>query len=244
MSSRQLPKGGRGKTNLSYNIHYGYKYPMKPAKTARAAAPARTRTPATPAPRRAPKSDTARRVRRRVRGRDPAAPWTARDRAGFIRRLAEGQPVAEAARAIGRTPTSALAERNRDPGFAARWDSVVDCAFEVLETRLLSIAIGGVGEEQAEFARAAPSRARDETRLARWILANLRNPRPAPSGTPAPARGRGSRAAPAAMPGPAPAAAPQGLDPVAEQERINRLIDEVAERIAEAEARMAQAPLH
>lgn len=220
-------------SRLSYKVHIGYFCRMKTAKTARAAAPARTRA-ADPAPRHALRPASPRRPRRLVRGRDPAAPWTDRERAAFIRALSDGLAVAEAAASVGRTLTSALAERSRDPRFAARWDAVLDCAFEVLETRLLSVAIGGVAEEAVAYGSGS-GRARDDTRLAQWILANLRD------GRAGDATGLGSgRRGGAAARAPAPAGpARERLDAAAEQARIDRLIDEVAEKIAAAEAQLA-----
>lgn len=192
----------------------------------------------------------ARKARRLVRRRDPAAPWTDRDRARFLRALAEGSAVPDAAAAIGRTVTSALAERSRDPGFAARWDCALDCAFEVLETRLLSLAIGGVAETPAPYDSGRPARRPDETRLARWILAHLRDNRAGAAGA-RPGRGQDSgRAAPQRSPDGGPArlaapAAPSGRpDPAVEQARIDRLIDEVADRIAAAEARLPARRMH
>ncbi len=175
-------------------------------------------------------------MRRPRRPRDPAAPWTERERTTFIARLAEGMSVVEAARLVGRTRTSALAERARDPLFAARWDSVLECAFEVLETRLLSRAIGGVAETMAPFGSGSGARAPDDTRLARWILSNLRErPWNARTSATTSASGAAGRAGAGRPIDPSPRG-PEPVDPRAEQERIDRLIAEVAARIAEAEA--------
>ncbi|WP_448581604.1 hypothetical protein [Thermaurantiacus sp.] len=215
---------------------------MRRAKTAKVeiVAPSHPVPVARVAPRHRGRMPLARKPRRLVRGRDPAAPWSAREQARFLAGLGDGLAVAEAAAAIGRTLISALAERSRDRRFAARWDCALDSAFEVLETRLLSVAIGGVAEETAAVAGGERGSSRDDMRLAQWILAHLRD---RGSGAGGASSSRGARAGGAAVSSRArelPGGAKAPLDPAAEQARIDRLIDEVAERIADAEARMAK----
>ncbi|MCS6987362.1 MAG: hypothetical protein NZM40_08045 [Sphingomonadaceae bacterium] len=146
-----------------------------------------------------------------------ARPWCADEKLRFLDALREGADVEAAARRCGRTRAGAFAERLRDPAFAEAWDEALGSELDVLETRLIARALARTGGESSD------ERAE---RLALQLLSRHR-----------------ARAAQQAAERPAPAAEASGpADPAALRRELDQLIERVAARIAEAEARVAQGP--
>lgn len=68
--------------------------------------------------------------------------WTKEKRERFLDLLAATGNASYSARQVGMSAWSAFALRRRDPAFASLWQESLDCAYDVLEARLLARALG------------------------------------------------------------------------------------------------------
>jgi hypothetical protein len=75
----------------------------------------------------------------------PSTPyhWTAALEDAFLAQLADSGSVRGAARAVGMSAKSAYARRRMHPDFAARWQSAVLSARDMLADRLLEVSFTG-----------------------------------------------------------------------------------------------------
>ncbi|WP_255326166.1 hypothetical protein [Sphingobium sp. EM0848] len=74
--------------------------------------------------------------------------WTPARRKLFMEALAATCNVAEAARAAGKSSSSAYAQKQRDPGFAREWQQALCVAYDELEALLLRQSLFGTEQEE------------------------------------------------------------------------------------------------
>lgn len=84
-----------------------------------------------------------------VQVRASSSRWTAANRARFLAKLAETLNVTAACRAVGLCDRGAYKLRQRDPGFAAAWETTIADAYARVEMLLLERALGGAPEGTA-----------------------------------------------------------------------------------------------
>lgn len=77
--------------------------------------------------------------------------WSDASREQFLSRLAETANVAESARSVGMSRSSAYAERRRNGDFARAWQHALEIALDELEMTVLERALCGV-EKQVFYA--------------------------------------------------------------------------------------------
>lgn len=97
--------------------------------------------------------------------------WTPANRKRFLAKLAETLNVAAASRAVGLSDRGAYLLRQRDPGFAAAWETTIAEAYARVEMLLLERALGGSAEGTGE----APCDARHLESLSERALLALLN---------------------------------------------------------------------
>ena len=172
--------------------------------------------------------DARRRPRLRLRVLRPApavrsGPWTVCEKSLFLERLADSDAVDVAARAAGRTRSSAFSERARDAIFAREWDSALDPRVVRLETLLLDRTIARL-EPVMAVEKLNEAAIRHDSTIGMWFLENLMPLR----------YGKPRASAPAA---PAPDRPAQRPENAAEDNaEVGRLIEAAAKRMEEAEA--------
>lgn len=163
---------------------------------------------------------------------------TAAQRRLFLLALGSTAGFEAACLAAGIAPGAVVAERVRNPRFAREWDRHLDACVAKLETLLVEKA-------SAALAKGLPEGdARDKwlTALVQWLLEPrrslaLQQQAPRPRAAEAAAKAR-----PACEPRPEPrtACGADAPDEAAEAERLAKLIESAARRLAEAEAQMAR----
>lgn len=148
--------------------------------------------------------------------------WPADLKRAFLEKLKLLENVAAAARAVSRTGSSAVAERARDPLFAASWDALLDPKLELMETLLLDRTISRLGPA-FDATKLTEAAIRHDANVCMWFLESRMPQR----------YGKGRSLAPASAAG-APAA--NAVNPASEAQRVDQLIALAEQRIAEAEA--------
>lgn len=154
--------------------------------------------------------------------------WTAAEQNRFVKLLTETDTVDAAARAVGRSRSSALAERARDRLFASAWDQALDPRVVHLETLLLDRTLSRLDPVMA-IGKLSNTEMRHDAALGMWFLENR-----------LPHRYGKSRLATAegGMDGRAPAPA----NPAADQAKVDALIAAAEQRMQEAEAFLREDP--
>jgi len=206
--------------SLSYIVHYGYFCAMSITHRARRVTPAPSRHP------------IERRAGPRLRIARPAAairkgPWTVAEQTIYLEALANSDAVEAAARAIGRSRSSALAERARNPAFARAWDATLDPKVDLLESLLLDRTIARL-EPQMDGSVISDVALRQHAAVSMFFL-EARKPE------------LYGKARATGQPGVVDAAPVQRDDPAARHHRIGEVIAAAERRIAEAEAEIASA---
>jgi len=200
---------------LSYNVQFGYIWPMKRQVSSLRLEPSRVSHAV----------KTLHRHRMLTARRPPAAKpegWSADLKQAFLAKLRVLENVRAAAREVGKTGSSAMAERARDPLFAEAWDDLLDPRLEEMETLLIDRTISRLGPAY-DATKLTEAAIRHDANLCMWFLESRMPQR----------YGKGRPAA-AAIPASAPVKSP--VNPAAEVQRVNQLIAAAEQRIAEAEA--------
>ncbi len=174
-----------------------------------------------------------------VRRKPRADGWSDSKQRDFIEALADGGSVAEAARAVHMSPSSAYRLR-RSPGgeaFARAWDAAVAQAVGMLVDVAFDRAINGTVEPVLDAdGRRIGSRHRPGDRMLMFLLAAHYPDRYGRQYRRRPARGEAEAPPPAPAPGPSVAEALDALTPVppAEPEKLMALADlDVAIEVAD-----------
>lgn len=88
-------------------------------------------------------SDRGRGARASLKGTNKRFYWSKRREARFLDHLAASGDVAAAAAAVNATPARLHQLRRADPGFAAAWREALLAGYEILEARLVGLALRG-----------------------------------------------------------------------------------------------------
>lgn len=103
----------------------------------------------------------------------PKGQWTRRTEEEFFAHLRESGNISAAARAVGSDPSSVFERLRKWPGFARRWEQVLDETSVTLEFRLAcqdGSAIGGARDEAAVDSAAEAGRTKFDPELALRFL--------------------------------------------------------------------------
>jgi hypothetical protein len=100
--------------------------------------------------------------------------WSREKMVAFLRELAASQSVAEAARAVGMSRTSAYNLRNRLHGqpFALGWEVAIEMGMHQLAHAVMDRAVNGVEVSHYYHGELVATTRRHDNGLARWVLDN------------------------------------------------------------------------